>query len=881
MSGNETARVGVVAPASHLPGKVRRRRQRTGLFLTLLTITSLTGCGGCSSQTAAQNTGQQQKAKSAQTEKEKQEKEEKEPLEISAPAPLFSESNRATDDGASALLAKPGHWTTTVQTMQANQENFEGRATLAAVDARGRTLGLPDTSYEMISSRPVLLAEGRGKRVLGELLIPPDARGVRVAGALTASGAEQRKSFQRWALMPSHQYFLVVLAREPASYAFLKVADAVRAPHEAEGSAASPPHYRVVLADAATPLPLPANVLTWTSLAYLVWDEVAIGRLDAAQQQALVDWLHWGGRLIINGPDSLATLRGSFLDKYLPVDLGKARSFSADDMTSLNAAWTPRSAGKPVAAVAVTIPWSGVALKPRPHAHALRGCDGLFYEGAVGAGSIVVSAVQLAERDLVNWPGFDGFLNGALLRRPPRRFRVEDDGMYVGLQTLWAGADNEVRGRDAYFTTPLRWFARDAATRANAQHVAVHVQAQGSPIATWQGGGMPIPETELVVDRPGGLGDWNEFGPLAQAARQSLREAAGVRVPAASFVVICLALYLAVLVPLNWMVFHALERVEWAWIAAPMIAVVGTVAVVRQAQLDIGFVRSQTEIALLELQGDHPRGHLSRYTAVYSSLSTTYDLEYGDDSAVATPFPAERRDAANRPLVGEDRFTVEFEKYDRPRLRGVPVTSASTQLVHSEQMYALAGSLRMAHPGPNSGAWQLENKTGFDLSDAVVIRRRINANGSTSYESCWLGLVRNGASQLLPWTAAYPEAGKLLYAEERVKAAELDYHKRLNVDPLIKLAFRFPGASDPLYGDRDEYRLVARLDEPLPGVVTTPAASQSTGTTVILAHLAYGMPPQPEPDHNAPADVLGDRIRGDSYDEEFFDDESLDDGTEL
>ena len=33
-----------------------------------------------------------------------------------------------------------------------------------------------------------------------------------------------------------------------------------------------------------------------------------------------------------------------------------------------------------------------------------------------------------------------------------------------------------------------------------------------------------------------------------------------------------LAIYLLVLVPLNWLVFWLIGKVEWAWIAAPLIA---------------------------------------------------------------------------------------------------------------------------------------------------------------------------------------------------------------------------------------------------------------------------------------------------------------------
>ena len=69
-----------------------------------------------------------------------------------------------------------------------------------------------------------------------------------------------------------------------------------------------------------------------------------------------------------------------------------------------------------------------------------------------------------------------------------------------------------------------------------------------------------------------------------------------------------------------------------------MIAVVFGVLVVRLAQLDIGFVRSATEFAVLELQGDYPRAHLTRYCALYTSLSTDYTLELSNPTAVGLPF---------------------------------------------------------------------------------------------------------------------------------------------------------------------------------------------------------------------------------------------------
>ena len=105
---------------------------------------------------------------------------------------------------------------------------------------------------------------------------------------------------------------------------------------------------------------------------------------------------------------------------------------------------------------------------------------------------------------------------------------------------------------------------------------------------------------------------------MAQAARTALRDAAGIRVPERSFIIWVVVGYLCVLVPANWLVFRFLGRVEWAWIAAPLIAIACTVVVIQQAQLNIGFARSRNEIAVVEMQAGlfaGPRGPL--YGALY------------------------------------------------------------------------------------------------------------------------------------------------------------------------------------------------------------------------------------------------------------------------
>ena len=55
-----------------------------------------------------------------------------------------------------------------------------------------------------------------------------------------------------------------------------------------------------------------------------------------------------------------------------------------------------------------------------------------------------------------------------------------------------------------------------------------------------------------------------------------------------------------------------------------------------------------------------------------------------------------------------------------------------------------------------------------------------------------------------------------------------------------------------------EERLVARVDEVLPGETITPAASQVRGATLVVAHLDYAPLPAPQKDANTRHDIKAD-----------------------
>lgn len=809
------------------------------------------GCSGCNSTKTAQSEAEKEAETIEERNKRLAKKEKKDPREIKPLLPLIgqepppeieeetTDEEQPTEAPPQTLLVKPGHWTTTTQEMKSNYDDFVGSSSTTLVDSNGRPATLEHTNFTFQSKRPVALAKGRAKNIEGEFFIPESSQGTRILSELRNSSTgvlEKVPSRPVLQKMPSYQYFMVVLSSEISQYGFLKVTDAVRMPWEEELDETSQSHYRVHLADATKRLPLPSNPLTWSSIAYIIWDEVDPTRMTPEQQLAMLDWIHWGGRLIVNGPDSLDLLRGSFLDEYLPAKSTGTRTFTTEDLSDWSAYWSRRDRGKRPPQIEPTKPWSGISLEPTDDARELAGGARIFYERTVGRGTVVLSAIQLAERDLINWPGYDSFLNGALLQRPRRTF---SEGPYGGVRIGWADYRN--RRLDAHFATGIRMFARDSKTKANQWNIEETVQNFF---------GQPDTVTKTNVDRVGGIGTWSNFNPVANAARDVLTDAAAVRVPGAGFVLASVGIYLIVLVPFNWMIFRTINRVEWAWIAAPIVALLGTLVIVRQAQLDIGFVRSQTEVALLELQDGYPRGLLSRFTALYSSLSTTYDVEFDSATAIATPFPASEKPKA----VKERVWDVVFEKQNTTKLQGLAVSSASTKMVHSEEMFQCEGPLRLSES--SRGHQQLENRLGYNLRDVVVVRRFTKGQDNPKYESCWLGDIESGKAAVLGLQPLQLNENEAPHADERQQAAVAGNSKRVNVERLMKLAFDFPDGEDPLSSRRDEYRVVGLIDQVLPGTQVSPAASQIIGSTVVLAHLDFGPLPTAKPDVNSSSDVI-------------------------
>ncbi len=839
----------------------RNYLQLTGCGCILATILSLpfvSGCGGCRGEDTVE--------KEEQLDKEKKPKLDFELTRVMVlPSTLDNEEESTPEeaddaDGESIFdsmvtlartAVKPGHWVEVRHRIQANNFDFVGELSTNVLDRDMNRVTIPRSPYHMVSIRPTSLPKAQQKYIDVPMLIPDvdsnDSKLVQLGARLESRSGSRVVDFggRPTVRLGAHQFFFVVLSDEPERYGYLKTLTVIRPPQFNDDEwDALPGDYAIKFINGDQPLPLPSSSLTWTSTAYLIWDDFDPGLLSTDQQSALLDWLHWGGQLIISGPRSLDRLRGSFLDDYLPAVAGRVVAIEASRFAAFNERWTiyPRRPKRPKADYSLQLgdrPMEVIQLELRDNGTFLAGTSELVAERRVGRGSVVVSAFSLTDRRMVNWPGYDSFANACLMRRAPRKFSIRQGNSIAE----WS------RGgltRDAMRLSGLRYFVRDAEAMGGefvlnrSNDVPLTQALDGVPNASPVMGRRPsaarLNKDPGYVSSPvAGVAGWTDFSAAANSVRYALQSSSGINVPDRVFVARVLGAYLLCLVPLNWLLFRLIGRVEWAWIAAPVIAIVGGIGIVKMAELDIGFVRARTELSVLELQEGYPRAHVARYTGLYTSLTSDYAVQFDDVTALAAPFST---NPTSDQLRMQQPTDVQYRQDATVGLSGFPVISNSTGMVHVEQMVDVGGTLELSG---NDETFRIVNDTELKFDSSFVLYRDTEV-------SCQVALV-----------------GRLDARAE----ANIDLKSEIQLEQLIEFLNNQPGTSvtrtEPgALNPREvvevasnwnqlqvgEYRFIGWNTTEVPGMTVRPGSNQETFCTLVLANLRYASRPQPGPDLN-------------------------------
>ena len=819
-----------------MPNPTRAYRQVR--WLLLLTLASFSGCGGCRND----------EEKLSREELEKRAREQKESLEIGSLLTL------PTDSQTKVATVKPGHWYESQQKFKSNREDMQVVA-VGDLERGGKPVSLPGTNMVNEYSRRTSLPKGQTKTVDLQFFIPETGTKNDDPFAIPPR-LLMRSQLRSWPLMTpilqtpatqganelrSNEYQLVVLSPAALSYEFLTVLDAVYWRGDDLGDAPRTRSYQVSLLKAEDgKYAFPHSMLTMTATAAIIWDDVSIDELTNEQQEAVVDWVHWGGQLIISGPSSWSRLQNSFLSPYLPATSADVAEFETTAFKEISDNWrVPDSSSREQPELDILgPPVSGLKFKLSEGGQWLPKSGELVAERQVGRGRVVVTSFPLREPRLSKWKYFSSFLSTGLLRRPARTVSNTAEGVRV---QNWAAPFQSLTN-DPRMHSNFRILSRDLPVSKTLYDSKVENPEQLEELSQ-QITSASVSELELNAPaksderdlesmRWGGNGAaWNDYSGLAYQAQAALRKAAGIKLPDRWTIIYLVGGYLLFLVPVNWLVFKLLGRLEFAWIAAPILALIGVAVVTRVARLDIGFARRTTEIALLELQPEHPRGHLTRYIALYTSLSTNYTVEFPESGSVVLPFGDVSR-VLRRAGSAERSLRTKYGTSSGVQLEPLTVYSNSTEMIHAEQMVALNGGITL-EPATDSKPLQLMNATELTLKSTLVVR---NEAGVISY--AWLDEVDPKSLKSVAFKAAQAKdlRAKWDAQPETVTAASNDattaaadtlwvggiLSELLNRTPLM------PGQT----------RLFAYTDD-RPGELTiTPQEDQFDGRCVVVAHLS-------------------------------------------
>lgn len=935
---------------------VKAVMKRLLIFAMLVSCLLTTGCKGCFDDSAKKKKPEEEKAKENfenltpvtlpgfyppdPKEKEKLEKEAKddetkrELLNRMDPAFRFNKT-------------KLGHWVSIDFIAIANNFNAEGYLETGSSRVNRPNL-IEGTDYFVETVRPFTLTKGEWKKLETSVFLPRKAQPSKtnsISYVLNNGGSiPALNPVMPVNLLEDYQFHIVLLSTRSDSLKYLSFLDCIRLPSGDSGSVGTEPEfYSIVPTTKDNPVPLPNQSLNWTTIAYLIWDDLDPDALSRQQQQALLDWLHFGGQIIFSGPDCIDRLQSSFLADYLPGQFEESIALNKADLAELNENWSIESEKNPAEKRKLIVvedsPLPAIRFRPHEDADFIEGSSGLAIERRIGRGRVVATAFSINNRQMKNWRSFSSFVHNALLRKPARRFAKSQE--FASLSFKYSNDRTTIY--DPLTGSTLRFISRDLASTPKAANIAHSEETQEDyenanlvQRSLMDGMGAFGARSEFILPGTGrkrntddvfhyggfhsasqsGVAGWNDDSGIAMAARETLKKAARISPPSASFVMKMLGLYLLILVPINWAIFRLIGKVEWAWIAAPIIALTGAFAVVRYASLDIGFVRSVTHVGVLELHNDYPRGHLTDYAALYTSLSTRYNVELDNLSGQSLPFANVSTEIFRR---GESSKRVELNRTTTTDLKNYLVRSNSTGLLHTEMILDVGGGIRLLG---TDDSLSVENGSLINIEDAGVVRR----NNEGELEFAWLGSLEAGSEQGLDfvlldgsiedgWAKVDALVGDAKTVDEIWRSEDFDENsvpldslarvpglapdwpkisevlddkmRSLSRETVSKsmlasalsqidgsgasLASVFECVASSLQVGKNEVRLIGRTDQQLDQTRYQPSATQAKHNLLVLVHLQHAELLSCKKDENAVSDFVRGRSNIDQEDDEFLD----------
>jgi hypothetical protein len=749
-------------------------------------------------------------------------------------------------------FVKPNHWTTLSLEMRANHDTYAGMLQTEPVPLR-------DMPHEIVYRRDARLAKGQRTTLSMQMMLPqiPRELGIEAIRPEGVRADETWKASLR--ILDPHQMLVVLLTRGSsdgyANWGRFQAFTPTSADLTDQMLSERQRYYRLVLPlDPEHPL-LSSHPLTWTTISHVIWDGMPPDSLKSGQQEAMLDWLHWGGQLILVGgaTPAFTLLRDSFLNPYLPADpSGEGSLLGEAELRGLSAAYPPPAlhgdpndvlpiptteqeareqsarryrAPEPIRP-ASNRPLYVAGLTPREGSSVIPLDDSsgrlLGVERRVGRGRILMLTVNPTDSALATWPGLDTLVRRVLLRRPEeamvRPYRDGSQGPHPPLFAHLSGQSlSWFRYLSRDFTTSPR--ERTAPGQGKPKAVSARVEPPPSPPPEWEGRTM---RRFLRDSARNPVAEWNDASALPRLCRDELERASGITIPSASFVLKVIGAYLLALVPLNWLVCrYVFGRREWAWIVVPVLALGFAFGVERAAAYDMGYDTACDEIDVVEVFGGYPRAHLSRFVSLYSTGRVRFSVAFPDDStALALPLDS------GRSLRGEDVSSSVWQSFPTPTLASFPVQPRSLAMFRAEQLATLTGSISLVRDRGDVPP-RIVNRSDLELRDAVLVD--VNGPGPGDRSEIPLGTIAPGST--------------VEVVGRRPGRASARDRNDLDPDPFLhEVRSYFEDRPE----NRGEIRLVGWTPRAQGGLELSPAVDRHRGFSLVVVHLRNGPPPPPD-----------------------------------
>jgi hypothetical protein len=752
--------------------------------------------------------------------------------------PNFEIRTVRTSPSDTITFYKPNHWTLFQLDLIANNND-------ETIEVRTGYESLLDTPHAVHFRRLVHLQKEQNRLARLPVYLPERRKAKSLEVALYHPGGVleiQPPGIDRQpcTLLGPDQFLIVALSNEPDNYRFLKDFQCILPGSEADDSeAADVRRYFYLVTQFQPTRPIVADTaLAWSTTSAVIWDDLDPTLLSKRQQDALIDWLHFGGQLVVSGGSAATRLEQSFLAEYLPADV--VGSSQASDLSELAARYpSARSIQhlQPQVRPIRILPGKPVymaRLAPRPEAEPVGPKDKfgdlpLVVERRVGRGRIVMAAFSLYQPELVQgWKdAYDTFWRERLLK-------IDETEPVAAFQPGGSQPRTYVR-LPARKLSQFRFFARDLGNSMHRTRALAIDKSIDDSLGFVQRAMVPPGPDEQDHET---VADWRDDTPVAQEARRTLLAATGIKIPPPDFVLTAAIAYLVALVPLNWLICRfVFRRPELSWLLTPVIILGFCIGIIYLARANVGYDSATQEINVVEMFGGYPRGHVSRFTCLYSGSRERCEFRYEDQGAVALPMSI---GAVQRGHAIE-QLSVDWEMGE-----GAPVAMGryevhprSIGMIRAEEMRAFAGPFRLI-PKAEPDEWTVENQSEWELWDCALV---------TSSGTIYVGDLHPGekldvSASSGPHRSPENETDSLYNNVHRVVAADESNAQRSRVSEMgdlshsemLELCEQMTQGLG-LRAGQDRPRLVGWAPRAVPGQQIDPAQDRSVGFTVFVVHL--------------------------------------------